>query len=465
VTVFTETEERLSASTMARARVDARPGYDRTAAPCITHLGVGAFVRAHVAVYADDLLRLGHAALIHGVSLHNPRAEEELMPQDCFYSVAEREPGAALRLRVIGSITSVATGVDAALRALTAPTTRLVTLTITEKGYDLAPGELAHPDRPTSAPGLLALALHHWRASGQAPPVFAALDNVSANGTLLRARVLELAGGLRPDLPSWIADEVAFPNSVVDRMVPATSPGDLADVAEQLGLVDLAAVTTERHRSWVMTGDARLEGWREVGVELVTDTTPYEQRKLWLLNGPHSALAYCGLLAGHTTVAASSRDDTLSAFVGRLVDDVLEIVRLPAVLQPRDFASDALQRFRNPGLGHTCAQVGADGSHKLPQRFGDVVAARLRAGLDVTRFAVVVALWIAATAGVHLRGARLPVLDDPDAARLRQRRDAGLDAVVAAALEDRFDPAFGAAVAQSLRNLVTDGLSVVAMRA
>jgi fructuronate reductase len=465
VTVFTETEERLSAATMARARVDARPGYDRTDEPCITHLGVGAFGRAHLAVYADDLLRLGRSALIRGVSLRSPRAEEQLVPQDCYYSVTEREPGAALQLRVIGSITSVATGTGAALRALTAPATRLVTLTITEKGYDLDRADLEHPDRPTTAPGVLALALHWRRASGQPPPVVAALDNVSANGTLLRTRVMEVAGGLHGDLPRWIESEVSFPNSVVDRMVPATSARDLADVAEELGLIDLGAVTTERHRSWVMTREARLEPWREVGVELVTDTAPYEQRKLWLLNGPHSALAYCGLLAGHTTIAAATGDDTLTAFVGRLVDDVLEVVRLPTALRPRDFASDALRRFRNPGLGHTCAQVGADGSRKLPQRFGDVVSARLRAGLDVTRFAIVVAVWIAATAGIDLEGARLPQLDDPGTARLRRRRATGLDAVVAAALEDRFDPSFGAAVAQALRNLVAHGPPAVAKQA
>jgi fructuronate reductase len=211
-----------------------------------------------------------------------------------------------------------------------------------------------------------------------------------------------------------------------------------------------------------MTREARLEPWREVGVELVPDTTPYEQRKLWLLNGPHSALAYCGLLAGHTTIAAAAGDDILTSFVGRLVDDVLEVARLPTALRPRDFASDTLRRFRNPGLGHTCAQVGADGSRKLPQRFRDVVSARLRAGLDVTRFAIVVAMWIAATAGIDLHRARLPQLDDPGAARLRQFRATGLDAVVGAALEDRFDPAFGAAVAQALRDLVTDGLSALA---
>jgi fructuronate reductase len=465
MTLTTETRARLSATTLARARADALPRYARTAEPCIAHLGVGAFVRAHLAVYADDLQRLGRDALIRGVSLHSPRAESQLAPQDCYYSVAEREPGAPPRLRVVGSITSVMTGRVAALRALRAPGTRLVTLTITEKGYDLDPGDLEHPDRPVSAPGLVALALHRWRRSGHAPPVIAALDNLADNGALLRARVLSVAQALDPALPGWIENEVLFPNSVVDRMVPAPGERDLAEVATRLGLLDLGAVATEAHRSWVMTGDPRLAQWGEAGVELVADTTPYEQRKLWLLNGPHSALAYAGLVAGHATIASAAGDDALSSFVRRLVDDVLEVVPFPPALRARDFASDALRRFQNPSLGHTCAQVGADGSRKLPQRFGDVVDARLRAGLDTRRVATVFALWIVAASGLEVRGSPLPALDDPDAAGLRSRRGQGLDALADAALADRFDRSFVTAVTAALRRLVAGGVGALAGQA
>jgi fructuronate reductase len=461
-TTVTETRARLSAATVGRARALTRPGYDRTATPCITHIGVGAFVRAHLAVYADEMLQSGHDALIRGVSLHSTQPQEQLAPQDGYYSVLEREPGVAPRLRVVGSVASVTAGTGPALATLTAPTTQLVTLTITEKGYDLDPADLAHPERPVSAPGLLALALQRWRTSSLEPPVVAALDNVSANGTLLRSRVLEVAGRLEPDLPRWIEDTVPFPDSVVDRMVPAVSPRDLEEVSSRLGLVDLGAVVTERHRSWVTTGHPRLEPWTAVGVELVTDTTPYEQRKLWLLNGPHSALAYGGLVAGHATIASAATDGKLGEFVGGLVDDVLEVVHLPHALAPSDFAADALGRFKNPGLAHTCAQVGADGSRKLPQRFADVVAARLERGLDVTRFATVVALWIAAAAGIELRGARLPALEDPDAADLRRRRSEGSDGVVGAALDGRFAPGFVAAVRPALRDLIARGAGVLA---
>lgn len=149
----------------------------------------------------------------------------------------------------------------------------------------------------------------------------------------------------------------------------------------------------------------------------------------------------------------------------RLVDDVLEVVRLPAALRAPAFAAEGLRRFQNPNLGHTCTQVGADGSHKLPQRFADVVVARLRSGLDSSRLATVVALWIAATAGIELRGTQLPALDDPDAARLRARRSEGIDAVVGAALAGRFDPAFVPTVSTVLRQLRAEGMGVVAGQA
>ncbi|HTU36832.1 MAG TPA: mannitol dehydrogenase family protein [Acidimicrobiales bacterium] len=461
MTLAAEARPRLSAATLARARADVLPAHRRIGAPTVAHLGVGAFARAHIGVFADDLLQSGHDALIAGVSLHSVRTTELMAPQDCYYTVAEREPGVAPRLRVVGSFVSVSTGTEAALRALCAPETNLVTLTITEKGYELGPAELEHPGRPTSAAGVTAHALDHWRRSGRRPPVIAALDNVAANGSLLRSRVLQVAAALSPDLAPWIEDEVAFPNSVVDRMVPASRAVDLDEIGSQLGLADLAAVVTEEHRSWIVTAEARLAPWAESGVELVTDTGPYERRKLWLLNGPHSALAYLGLLSGCTTIAEAADDRDLAVFAARVVSDVLAVAPFPDALRPREFAGEALRRFRNPALGHTCTQVGADGSHKLPQRFGEVVEARLRAGLSTTQFAIVVALWIAAASGLEVQGRPLPALDDPDAPLLQRRREAGLDALVRTALERRFDPVFIPSVASALRRIVAEGIRVV----
>jgi fructuronate reductase len=333
-----------------------------------------------------------------------------------------------------------------------------VTVTITEKGYDPVP---EGTDPATTAPGLLALALARWRDRGSAPPVIASLDNVADNGGLLRARVSEVASGLDPGLAAWIDATVRFPNSVVDRMVPATTERDLEAVGNQLGLIDLAAVVTERHRSWIIDEDECIAPYEQVGVQLVEDVKPFEQRKLWLLNGPHSALAYCGLLFGCATIAEAAAHDTVAQFVGRLVDDLIDGAGLPAALAPASFAADALRRFRNPYLGHTCAQVAADGSRKLPQRFGTVVAVRRRHGLDNARVALVVAAWVAAVAALDVPGATVPAIDDPDEALLAAAAGRDLEHLVRLALSGRFDDAFVTEVVGALERLLREGAGCV----
>jgi fructuronate reductase len=347
------------------------------------------------------------------------------------------------------------------MAALSAPATTLVTLTVTEKGYDVPPEDLERPDEPISAPGLIALALARRRGAGARPPVVASLDNVADNGGLLRSKVMEVANRIAPDLAEWIGEEVAFPGSVVDRMVPAPTEHDRTLVARRLGLVDLGAVATERHRSWVMTADRHLAPWAEVGVELVDDVLPYEQRKLWLLNGTHSALAYGGLLAGCPTIAAAAAHDTVSRFARHLADDVLAVSLIPSALRPGAFAAEAFRRFRNPSLGHSCSQVAADGSRKLPQRFGPVVAARAGAGLDNTRFATVAAIWVAAVAGLVVGTSRLPAIDDPEAERLRTTDSRDLDHVARLALREGFEEPFLASVTGALGRLVREGLGLL----
>jgi fructuronate reductase len=450
--------QRLRNSTLDQAQSGALPDYDRSAAPRITHLGFGAFARAHLAVYAETLLRQGQPALIRGVSLRSRRAQDQLQPQDGFFTVAVREPGEDPSLQVIGALASMQTGEAAALAAMTAPATRLVTLTITEKGYEPRLDSLPHSEVPATTPLLIALALAQCRRDGLDPPVFAPLDNLLDNGNVLRARVLEAAEDIDPRLAAWIAGEVLFPSSVVDRMVPAPTEQDREDIANRLGLLDLAAVSTEQHRSWIMQSVAGLLPLDDVGVQLVDDVTPYEQRKLWLLNGPHSAAAYGGLLLGYDTIAGAVTDSTIARFVRGLVDDTLEAATFPAALEPAAFAHDALRRFANPALGHTCVQVGADGSSKLPQRLLPVVAARRERALPTWKFAVVAAIWIAGVAGVTVRGMRLPQLEDPIAAALRaaSRRE-DLQELSRLALGSLADPAFTAEVALQLGRLTNEG--------
>jgi fructuronate reductase len=406
---------RLSAS----AAPELVPVYDRTAPPRIVHLGVGAFARAHLGTYADELLRAGWPATIRGVSLRSPTAEHQLGPQDGLYSLVKREPSEERPPRVLGAITSVATGSAAAVAAIADPATTLVTLTVTEKAY-----------APDAVPAVVAAGLAR-RGRTTEPPVIASLDNLADNGSVLRARVLEAAG---TEHAAWIADSVRFPSSVVDRMVPATTADDLDEVERRLGIRDEAAVVAEAHCSWVIAGTDGLPPLEDVGVLVVDDLEPYQRRKLWLLNGPHSAFAYAGVLAGCDTIAQATAHDLVAPFVARLVDEVLEVADVP---DGASFAADALRRFRNAALGHTCRQVGADGSQKLPQRLLPVVAERRRRSLGTERFALVVAAWLAAaTAGE---------VEDPSP---------GLAAV------DE-DPAFAREVAGRLDDIVRRGVDVL----
>jgi fructuronate reductase len=453
---------RLAMASLARARPSLVPPYERSSTATIAHLGVGAFARAHLGVYADDLNRRGWPALIRGVSLMSDRAEREMSPQDGLYTVAEHEPDEDVTLRVVGSMTSVHTGPVAASEAVAAPTTALVTVTITESGYDIPRGPSDLHSATPSAPEIIARALAQRRQEGSAPPIIASLDNLLGNGAILRQRVMEMAERLDPALPGWIADEVPFPSSVVDRMVPAPTEFDRGDVVGRLGLVDLAAVTAERYRSWILSAAEGLPPFDDVGVQIVTDVTPFERRKLWLLNGPHSAFAYCGLLAGCDTIASSVRNTKVASYVRAMIDDTLEVGQFAASLDAARFASDALKRFSNPSLGHTCLQVGADGSRKLPQRVLPIVEARLAHGLDTSRFATVVALWIASVGGLVVQGAPLPAAADPEAPRLRAAVVAGdLSKVVHVALGRIYAVAFCGQVVEALENLARHGLALL----
>jgi fructuronate reductase len=453
--------QRLNARSLTHAQARLLPEYERDGTPVITHLGFGSFARAHLAVYADELLRRGTPARIRGVSLRSRRAQDQLEPQDGLFTVAVREPGAASALQVVGALASMQSGPAAALAALAAPATRLVTLTITESGYsDSVDEQRPSGALPSSAPALIALSLALRRQAGLPPPVFAPLDNLLDNGAVLRARVLDEAERMDGALAAWIASDVRFPSSVVDRMVPAPTEAVLEEIAEELGLSDEAAVAAERHRSWIIRSVEGLAPLADAGVALVDDVTPFERRKLWLLNGPHSAVAYGGLLAGHSTIARAVEDPLVSRFARDIVEDTLEAADFPAALQPAAFAAEALRRFANPVLGHTCAQVGADGSSKLPQRLLPIVAAREARSLGTSKFALVAAIWLAAVGGVAVPGTRLPPLADSLESRLRSAaaQPDGLQALSRVALGASV---FAGEVACMLDRLTKEGRSLL----
>ncbi|MGB3412560.1 MAG: mannitol dehydrogenase family protein [Microthrixaceae bacterium] len=411
------------------------PAYDRrAAAPGVVHLGLGAFARGHIAAYCDDLLALGEPAAITGVSLRSGSSTRPLADQDGLYTLIETD-GTSEQLRVIGSVTALANGASAAVDAISASTTTAVTLTITEKGYHQRSGsgrahgginrrdpavahDLAHPDKPTTAPGVLVAALRRRRDSGLGGIAVISCDNLTSNGEVTAAAVGHLAAEFDADLAAWISEHVNFPSTVVDRIVPATTDADRLLVADRLHRRDDAPVRAETQYSWVIENVSGLPSWDLVGANLVDDVAPWEQRKLRTVNAPHSTLAYLGGLAGHVTINEAASDPSLSSFVQALL--VLEVFPTLTALDTlatltigasaggpgaggpgagdsaegaSEIARNTLGRFLNP-LGHRCEQVAADGSQKLPQRVVEVIEARRAHDETVDLSALVVAAWI-----------------------------------------------------------------------
>lgn len=413
-----------------------RPGYDRSrVASGIVHLGIGAFHRAHQAVVIDDLLTAGATDWgIVGASLRSSDTQDALAPQDCLYTVAIRS-GAGTEHRIIGSVlqTEVARSNPAQLIARMAdPATRIVSLTITEKGYCHTPqtGELdsnhpdivhdlANPDAPRSAPGFIVAALARRRAAGVAPFTVLSCDNLSANGHTVKRILMQFAHLRSPELGTWIADRVACPSTMVDRIVPETTDADRAAVSSELGMTDAWPVITEPFTQWIV--EDNFPGGRpdfaRAGVQLVADVTPFEHMKLRLLNASHSALAYLGYLAGYETIAETMTDDRFAAFAHGVMNDAAVTLSMPEGTDLAGYSASLLERFANPALRHRTWQIAMDGSQKLPQRLLGTMQDRLRQGLPVDTHALAVAGWMRYVTGSDEKGQAIDVRD-PIAAEL-----------------------------------------------
>jgi fructuronate reductase len=413
----------------------------------IVHVGIGAFARAHLAAYTQPLLHDDPSWGICAVSLRSPATHDALAPQDNLYTRAERG-GSGERLEVMAALTSVVVGADAALERLLDPAVRIVTLTITEKGYD---GLL---------PPLLATALQRRRIANVAPFTVLSCDNLPSNGDTTRRFVLRAAEQLDPALAHFIADNVAFPNCMVDRIVPATTADDRARIDAALGVHDAWPVVCEPFTQWVIE-DHFPQGrpaWERTGAELVSDVRPYEDMKLRLLNGSHSSIAYLGQLAGWQTVAEAIAVPELRMHIAALMDEVATTLTLPPSVNLDGYRDALLTRFANPALHHRTAQIAMDGSQKLPQRLFAPALARLAAGQRAPRIALGVAAWLRFLQGRADDGSPLP-LDDPQAERLRAA--ATPDPMSVFAMHDLVPPAllpFRAEVAAMLINLSTHGV-------
>ncbi|MBU8539149.1 mannitol dehydrogenase family protein [Roseomonas tokyonensis] len=478
---------RLSGAKLTHLRPHVlRPGYDRAAVtPGIVHLGLGAFHRAHQAVMTEAVLRAGARDWgIVAASLRSPATRNALCPQGGLYAFAERE-GAAERLQVIGALRGLHVAPEdpeALLAAMAAPATRIVSLTVTEKGYchDPASGALdeAHPDirhdlalpvAPRSAPGFLVEALRRRRAAGTPPFTVLSCDNLPANGATTRRLTARLAALRDPDLGAWIAGEVAFPCTMVDRIVPATTDEDRARIAAALGLQDAWPVVGERFSQWVIEDHfpTGRPDWAIAGAEFAADVAPFELAKLRMLNGAHSALAYLGYLAGHGTVADAAADPAFSAFLDAFWAEVMPHLAPPPGLDLHDYAARLLSRFRNQALRHQTSQIAMDGSQKLPQRLLGTIRAALEQGRPIDCLVLGVAGWMRYTVGVDEGGAPIH-LRDPLITELSQACAPGL--ADPAALADRLlaipaifgedlprHPVFRPAVQAALARLVAQG--------
>jgi fructuronate reductase len=424
---------RLSLSTLSEARTDAkRFSYDRSKLrPRIVHLGLGAFFRAHTSLYTEDVIEqnCGDWGIV-GASLRRPDQRDCLQPQDFLYCAVETGPEAQ-HARIVGCLLDAivaSEGPVALLDRLTDADTAIVTLTITEKGYchDPASGslnarhpeilhDLAHPDRPQSAVGLIMAALARHYAAGCAPFTVATCDNLPHNGRLLRSLVCDFAALRSGSLSSWIASSVSFPSSMVDRIVPAQTSDDLERAERLVGLRDEASVTHEPFRQWVLEDnfvDRLRPAWDLAGVQFVSDVQPFENAKLRMLNGSHSALAYLGYLAGFETISETVDVAAFADFAKRLWrDEIIPVLpRVPGLDLDR-YADQLLDRYRNGAIRHRTWQIAMDGSQKLPQRLLSSIRDNLRQGRPIPCLALAVAAWIRYVGAVDEKGRAIDVRD------------------------------------------------------
>jgi fructuronate reductase len=362
------------------------------------HLGLGSFFRAHQAWYTA---RAGDAAAwgIAAFGGRSARLADLLAEQEGAYTLVTRgvgEPG----VEHVGSITRTHGGSDHAgwLSTWADPGVRLATLTVTEAAYARQVDGSLDLDDPaveddltalrqslrapvTTVPARLVAGLAARREAGAGPLSVVPCDNLPGNGVAVRRVALELAESVDPELSRWAADQVQFVSSMVDRITPATTQDDIRDVTTSTGLVDLCPVVTEPFSEWYLAGEfvgGRPE-WESSGAVPVADVAPYERRKLWLLNGAHSLMAYAGAVRGHETVADAVADPPLRGWVEAWWDEAERHLQLPTE-DTAAYRAALLGRFANPGLRHLLAQIALDGRAKLPVRLGPVLRAERAAG-------------------------------------------------------------------------------------
>jgi mannitol 2-dehydrogenase len=440
---------RLSAATLPSLDVPV-PEYDRRRIVTgIVHIGVGGFHRAHQAMYLDRLMRDGEALEwgICGVGVleGDRRMKQALDAQDGLYTLVLKHADGTHEPRVIGSITGYLLSPDdpaAVIEAMAGERVRIVSLTVTEGGYNLndITGEfdaqnpvVVHDLQPGAAPrtafGLVTEALRLRRERGLAPFTVMSCDNLPGNGDLSR-RVFGAFARLRdPELGDWVEREVRFPNSMVDRITPQTTDADRADVRERFGIDDRWPVVCEPFAQWVLEdafglGRPPLE---RAGVQVVDDVEPYELMKLRLLNASHQGIAYFGHLCGYRLVHDAAQDPLFRAFLRGYMDEEATPTLEPVPgVDLADYKRTLIERFSNPQVRDTVARLAAESSDRIPKWLLPVVRHQLAHGGPIERSAAIVASWARYAEGVDEHGRPIDVVDrhrDRVQAAARRQRD------------------------------------------
>lgn len=419
------------------------PNYDRdTLTPGIVHLGIGAFHRAHQAFYTEAVLnKLGGNWGIIGSSLRSASVRDQLVPQDCLYTLVERS-GDGEKLQLIGAVLDTLVGPEnpAALVAqMAAPNIKIVSLTITEKGYchDPATGNLnlSHPDiihdlehleTPISAIGFLVAALKQRFDNNQKAFTLLSCDNLPNNGEVLEKVVTQFAQHISAEFSAWIKTKATFPCTMIDRIVPATTDDDRREIEARLGMRDEGMVVCEPFSQWVVEdkfADGR-PAWEKVGVLLVEDVRVFEKIKLRLLNGAHSTMAYTGYLSGFQYISEVMEQPAFVNLVKTyMAREAGETVVAPSGFDIEAYKQQLRERFSNKALKHRTWQIAMDGSQKLPQRLLETLREQLAGNGHIDILCLGVAAWIRYVSGVDEKGAMIEV-SDPLAKELRAACDA-----------------------------------------
>jgi mannitol 2-dehydrogenase len=413
------------------------PAYDRSSLTGgITHIGVGGFHRAHLALYVDDLAQTGESTWSitgSGITAHDTEIARVLTEQDGLYLLAERE-GKHVDGRIIGSLTNFLPAQrdpSPLLANLVDPNTRILSLTITEGAYPVEHGAFVESEslaadvrsaHPRSTFGVLIEALDRRRLSGLAPFTVLCCDNLPGNGTVARTAVLGAASLRSAELASWIERNGAFPNAMVDRITPQTTDADRAWVAKNFGFTDGWPVVCEPFRQWALedhfvessAGPTRPR-FEEAGVLMTTDVLPYEHMKLRLLNGSHSALAYHAALAGIQYVHDATLNPPIQRFIRSLMKDeaVKTLAVAPAGIDLDEYQESLVRRFSNPAIADTIARLCLDGTGKFPTFIVSSLESQLASGGEIRMLTLAIAGWCRYLQGVADDGSALVLSGDP----------------------------------------------------